>query len=200
LTIALVVQERYTYSSFGKVNIFSGDFSVARNVSAYNWTRMFTGQVVDSETGLMLYRNRVYHPTLGRFLQRAPVGYSGDLVGLYRYVSGMPTIAVDPHGLFNMSACIARENGICDRQYPGFFNTSARWACKAMTGTICAKKKVEEDIIPCFCNAIKPLTDSPTLGCICLLLYVADTLPGIGSLPGHCNRDSLIGCVCGIII
>jgi RHS repeat-associated protein len=69
-----VVQERYTYSSFGKLNVFDVSFT-PKTVSTCNLTRSFTGQVLDNETGLMLYRNRVYHPTLGRFLQRDPIGY-----------------------------------------------------------------------------------------------------------------------------
>jgi hypothetical protein len=40
-----------------------------------------------------------YHPTLGRWLQRDPIGYA-DGMGLYEYVSTSPVAACDPHGLF----------------------------------------------------------------------------------------------------
>jgi RHS repeat-associated protein len=99
VNVSGVAQERYTYSSFGKSNIFSGDFSVVRNVSAYNMSRTFTGQTYDAETGLMLYRNRVYHPTLGRFIQRDPIGYDAGDVNIYRYVKNMVITNIDNQGL-----------------------------------------------------------------------------------------------------
>jgi len=92
-----VVQERYTYAVFGKVNCFDAAFTT-RATSSCSITRTFTGQVLDNETGLMLYRNRVYHPTLGRFVQRDPIGYSAGDVSLYRYVNNMPCIYMDIFG------------------------------------------------------------------------------------------------------
>jgi RHS repeat-associated protein len=78
-----VVQEHYTYTSFGKLNVFDAAF-VPKSASTFSLTRSFTGQVLDAETGLMLYRNRGYHPTLGRFLQRDPVGYNAGDSNIYR--------------------------------------------------------------------------------------------------------------------
>jgi len=40
----------------------------------------------------------VYHPRLGRFLQRDPIGYE-DGMGLYEYVTSQPTVSRDPEGL-----------------------------------------------------------------------------------------------------
>ena len=40
----------------------------------------------------------VYHPTLGRFVQRDPLGYV-DGMGLYEYVASRPPSARDPQGL-----------------------------------------------------------------------------------------------------
>jgi len=91
------VQERYTYSAFGKVNIFDAAFAT-RATSSCSVTRTFTGQVLDSETGLMLYRNRVYHPTLGRFVQRDPIGYAAEDENLYRYVGNRANTMIDAVG------------------------------------------------------------------------------------------------------
>jgi len=91
-----VVVERMTYAAFGKINVFDATFT-AKTPTA-NWSRTFTGQVLDKETGLMLYRNRVYHPTLGRFVQRDPIGYTAGDVNLYRYVGNVPNIMVDDLG------------------------------------------------------------------------------------------------------
>ncbi|NQU22746.1 MAG: hypothetical protein HQ567_15825 [Candidatus Nealsonbacteria bacterium] len=40
-----------------------------------------------------------YHPTVGRFIQRDPVGYRAGDANLYRYVKNRVTNAVDPAGL-----------------------------------------------------------------------------------------------------
>ena len=40
----------------------------------------------------------MYHPTLGRFVQRDPAGYT-DGMGLFEYVQGAPLDSVDPAGL-----------------------------------------------------------------------------------------------------
>ncbi|MDD3470498.1 MAG: RHS repeat-associated core domain-containing protein, partial [Thermoguttaceae bacterium] len=79
------VMERITYDSFGKPTFRDASF-VAKTASSHNWTKTFTGQVYDVETGLMLYRNRYYHTGLGRFVTRDPVGYDANNVNLYRYV------------------------------------------------------------------------------------------------------------------
>ena len=46
----------------------------------------------------MLYRNRIYHPTLGRFLQRDPIGYRAGDVNLVRYVGNRAVVFSDPKG------------------------------------------------------------------------------------------------------
>jgi RHS repeat-associated protein len=92
------VQERYSYSAFGKLNVFDASFT-PKSASTFNLTRSFTGQVLDNETGLMLYRNRVYHSTLGRFIQRDPIEYEADDVNLMRYVRNRISIFSDLYGL-----------------------------------------------------------------------------------------------------
>jgi RHS repeat-associated protein len=95
------VQERYTYDAFGKLNVFDSDFT-AKAGTDFNWNRVFTGQVIDIETGLMLYRNRYYHTELGRFVNRDPIKYGGKDNNLYRYVFNKIIIATDPAGLFSL--------------------------------------------------------------------------------------------------
>lgn len=95
--------ERYTYNAFGKLNIYDGAFT-PRSASNYNWTRTFTGQVLDHETGLMLYRNRYYAPDLGRFVICDPIGYGGGH-NFYRYVNNAPLFYLDSYGL-DEEACM----------------------------------------------------------------------------------------------
>ena len=89
--------ERYTYNAFGKLNIYDGNFT-PRSSSNYNWTRTFTGQVLDAATNLLLYRNRFYHSDLGRFLTRDPIGYNGMDENLYRYVKNASVFLTDSMG------------------------------------------------------------------------------------------------------
>ena len=93
------VVERYVYDPYGKVTIYNGD-----RTSTVTWTNsekneiLFGGYRYDPESALYHVRNRVYHPTLGRWLQRDPLGYV-DGMGLYEYCGGMPGAATDPQGL-----------------------------------------------------------------------------------------------------
>lgn len=59
----------------------------------------FTGQMWIGEIEAYSYRNRVYHPRLGRFLQTDPIGQSGGL-NLYAYVGNDPVNWTDPMGLW----------------------------------------------------------------------------------------------------
>ena len=53
---------------------------------------------MDSETGLVYFRNRMYSPAQGRFLQRDPLGYV-DGLGLHEAMGGRPGEVRDPMGL-----------------------------------------------------------------------------------------------------
>jgi RHS repeat-associated protein len=97
------------YEAFGKITWLSVNFSTKNN-SDYNWNRVFTGQVLDSETGLMLYRNRYYHVGLGRFITRDPIGYNANAETLYLYVLNSPNQYIDPAGLFSIQDIIAPFN------------------------------------------------------------------------------------------
>ena len=66
--------------------------------SDYAWQHLFTTRRRDPATGLMHYRNRDYHPQLGRFVCRNPMGYKSG-INLYEYVGDHPTIGIDPLGL-----------------------------------------------------------------------------------------------------
>lgn len=57
----------------------------------------FTGRELDP-TGLYHYRNRYYHPQLGRFLSEDPTGFEAGDPNLYAYVFGDPVNLVDPTG------------------------------------------------------------------------------------------------------
>jgi RHS repeat-associated protein len=58
----------------------------------------YCGYVYNEDSGLYTVRFRTYSPTLGRWLERDPLGYV-DGIGLYQYVRGGAVMAVDPWGL-----------------------------------------------------------------------------------------------------
>jgi RHS repeat-associated protein len=92
------VVERMRYDAFGKITWLDTNFST-KNSSNYDWHRTFTGQVIDFETGLMLYRNRFYNSVLGRFVSRDPIGYKANDINLLRYVKNSIIILLDYSGL-----------------------------------------------------------------------------------------------------
>ena len=58
----------------------------------------YTGQAFIAETGMYYYKNRMYSPTIGRFLQADPIGY-GDGMNWYAYTHNDPVNGSDPLGL-----------------------------------------------------------------------------------------------------
>ena len=58
----------------------------------------YTGQTWLPELGLYYYKARMYSPTLGRFMQTDPIGYS-DGMNMYNYVGGDPVNFTDALGL-----------------------------------------------------------------------------------------------------
>jgi len=68
--------ERYVYDPYGRVTIFTADWSSTRSTSLYSNYVLYTGRHLDPETGLYYYRARYYSAELGRFVSRDPIGYN----------------------------------------------------------------------------------------------------------------------------
>ncbi|MCD6304199.1 MAG: RHS repeat-associated core domain-containing protein, partial [Planctomycetes bacterium] len=93
------VVERYAYDPYGAVTVLDADWSSdADGASDVDNHTLYAGYHFDSETGLYHVRNRMYHPTLGRWMQRDPIGYV-DGMSLYGYVGASTATRVDPLGL-----------------------------------------------------------------------------------------------------
>jgi len=92
------VLERYVYDPYGKVTIYDDDWSdtVTWGNSKTN-AYLYSGYRYDHETRLYHVRHRSYHPTLGRWMQRDPIGYA-DGMGLYEYIACSPPNRRDPTG------------------------------------------------------------------------------------------------------
>jgi len=103
------VIERYKYDAYGACAVLDADGSVdSDGLSDVGNPYLFTGGRLDTETGLMHYRNRCYAPALGRFASRDPVGYR-QVYDLYAYASDLPTQTRDPMGLQESIAVPGQE-------------------------------------------------------------------------------------------
>lgn len=72
----------------------------------------YTGQTWMPELGMYYYKARIYSPTLGRFLQTDPIGYTGG-INWYAYVTNDPTNRIDPLGLVDYK-CDSPGKGNCN--------------------------------------------------------------------------------------
>ena len=93
------VKERYRYDAYGVPTFLDASFNVKTGGSDYEWETLYAGYRWDSTTGLYHVRYRAYHPSLGRWLQRDPIGYTGRVASLYQYCDSRPSVFLDPMGL-----------------------------------------------------------------------------------------------------
>jgi RHS repeat-associated protein len=92
-----IVVERYTYPPFGVVTFRDASGS-ATSGSSKDWVCLHQGGEKIA-AGDYEFRNRIYSPTLGRWLSNDPIGFSAGDVNTFRYVGNGPGNGLDPSGL-----------------------------------------------------------------------------------------------------
>jgi RHS repeat-associated protein len=91
------VLENYRYDAFG----LPTTNGVAGAPSAKNNRFLFTGREYMGTFGVYEYRNRAYHPGLGRFMSEDPKGWDAKDHNFFRYCMNDPEDSTDPMGLDN---------------------------------------------------------------------------------------------------
>jgi RHS repeat-associated protein len=102
------ILEQYEYDGFGQPYFFdaSGNpigsydlFNQWHGYSQFGNRFLFTGREWLSDVRLYDYRNRMYQPELGRFMQPDPKEFGAGDYNLYRYCHNDPVNRSDPFGL-----------------------------------------------------------------------------------------------------
>jgi RHS repeat-associated protein len=129
--------EQYSYDVFG-LPVVKNVSGTVISTSAYGNRFMFTGREFVQEIALYDYRNRMYSPLLGRFLQIDPLRFDGKDYNLYRYVHNNPVNYIDPTGL-SWWGTICR--GLCTAAAVGAFAKCTLltsgwgiWLCRIAVG------------------------------------------------------------------
>ena len=79
------------YNAFGAIT--------SQTNSADAPLQTYTGQILDTTTGLLYYDARWYDPQLGRFVSEDPIGFAAGDTNLTRYVGNSWPNGTDPTGL-----------------------------------------------------------------------------------------------------
>jgi RHS repeat-associated protein len=125
------VIERYEYDAYGAPRVYEGDNGSGgeagnlRSVSTVGNPFLHQGLLYLDPMGSYQNRYRQYHPDLGRFMQRDPIGYASG-INLYEPLSASPYIFRDPDGQMPLScwACAAALVGKV-----GGIGAGCLWGC-----------------------------------------------------------------------
>jgi RHS repeat-associated protein len=93
--------ERYRYDAFGQPKVTDWYGNDHGGASWYGNRFLFTGREYLSWIACYDYRNRMYRPSLGRFLQTDPKGFEAGDMNLFRYCADDPVDRTDPTGLMD---------------------------------------------------------------------------------------------------
>jgi len=98
------IREQYDYDAFGMPYVYNA--TGARIGGSAQWGNrfLFTGREWLKDLKVYDYRNRIYQPELGRFLQPDPQEFEAGDYNLYRYCHNDPVNGSDPMGLLGLTS------------------------------------------------------------------------------------------------
>jgi len=171
--------ERYVYDPYGKATVLDpvtwgvrNPASGAYGTSNFGWVYLHQGgryTRFDDLSGLYYFRNRDYSPTLGRWMQEDPIGYSAGSANLYLFASDSPVNATDPEGLESKGPVSAKDYQKC-WEYLG------KYVLKKVLAQVTGGDAIKEilDQIGCFLAKTPP---DKVKSCISLLCKIAPVPP-----------------------
>ncbi len=111
------MEKTFTYTGHNRI-LYEALAEDEHETSYVGNTITFQGRDYDPLTGLIYFRNRDYNPTLGRFLQKDPMGYA-DSMNPYQAFGSNPVNMTDPFGFESGStfAAIDKASGGPGGQY-----------------------------------------------------------------------------------
>jgi RHS repeat-associated protein len=95
------VINRFAYTPYGRRETLTPAWATlpAGSTPAVGWWHAFQGIEFTDVTNLGYARNRDYNASMGRFIQRDPIGFDAGDNNWYRFVGNSPTGKTDPSGL-----------------------------------------------------------------------------------------------------
>jgi len=108
----------YEYDAFGQTLRETGPYAASNPIR-------FSTKYTDTETGLLYYGYRYYSPSLGRFINRDPIGEQGGR-NQYAFVGNNGVSRVDMLGLYQIQVCFLVTRWECQG-----------WTCRLTTSTSC---------------------------------------------------------------
>ena len=143
------ILEQYEYDAFGRPYYYDAagnsigtydQFGILQGYSIVGNRFLFTGREWLSDLRLYDFRNRMYQPELGRFLQPDPKEFAAGDYNLYRYCHNDPINKSDPTGLYGMG------NGWTDEQWKKFDSAQQGAASRLERASVKMDAKVFEKV------------------------------------------------------
>jgi len=115
------ILEQYDYDAFGLPHFYNATATYS-TTSTFGNRFLFTGREWLGELHIYDYRNRLYQPELGRFMQPDPKEFDAGDYNLYRYCHNDPINKNDPWGLEPVKILLDNSGNWGDKGSGDYYN------------------------------------------------------------------------------